>query len=173
MELPLEAWHDFYLTIGAGAAAVLGATFVVATLSANIPQRTIGLKGFITPTAVHLGSVLVGSVILLMPTLDIVQATLIFLIGGVAGAIYCVVIWTRIHPMNIDLIDRFWYAAFPTLCYAALAAGGILVWRADDFAFELFGLAFVALTITGVRNAWDMATFMVMFEEGKPPPPKD
>ena len=58
--LPIEDWHDFYLTTGAGAAAILGATFIVATLVANARQRTIGLKGFVTPTAVHLGSVFAG-----------------------------------------------------------------------------------------------------------------
>jgi hypothetical protein len=167
--LPIEDWHDFYLTTGAGAAAILGATFIVATLVANARQRTIGLKGFVTPTAVHLGSVFAGSVILLMPTLTLVGAVAIFLLGGFAGVVYCGIVWTRIRNLPIDLSDRFWYAVLPVLCYSALLAGAIAIWFGAMLGFELFGIAFVVLAVVGIRNAWDMATFMIMWEERNPP----
>lgn len=167
--LPIENWHDFYLTTGAGAAAILGATFIVATLVGNARQRTIGLKGFVTPTAVHLASVFTGSVILLMPTLTLLEAVAIFLLGGIAGVVYCGIVWTRIRNLPIDLSDRFWYAALPVLSYAALLWGAIEIWLGAMLGFELFGIAFVVLAVTGIRNAWDMATFMIMWEERNPP----
>ena len=170
-ELPIEDWHDFYLTTGAGAAAILGATFVVATLVSNVRERSVGLKGFITPTAVHLASVFTGSAILLMPTLDVFKAIAFFFLGGCAGVVYCAIVWTRIRHMKIDVPDRLWYAALPVLCYAAFAAGAVLIWQGRTFAFELFGIAFVALMVIGVRNAWDMATFMIMRDDSKPPAP--
>lgn len=168
-ELPIDDWHDFYLTAGAGAAAILGATFIVATLTSNVRERAIGIKGFITPIAVHLASVFTGSMLLLMPTLTAFETVAIFFLGGCSGIVYCVIVWTRIHPMNIDLIDRFWYAALPVLCYAAFVAGAIEIWRGAMFGFELFGIAFVALAVIGIRNAWDMATFMIMRDDNKPP----
>lgn len=168
-ELPIEDWHDFYLTTGAGAAAILGATFIVATLTSNVRERSIGLKGFVTPTAVHLASVFTGSALLLMPTLDVVRAVATFFLGGSAGVIYCAIVWMRIRHMKIDVPDRLWYAGLPVLCYLAFAVGAVLIWQGRMFAFELFGMAFVALMIIGVRNAWDMATFMIMWEDGKPP----
>ena len=45
-ELNLEPWHDFYVMLGGSAAALVGATFVVATLAGNMEKRTIGIKGF-------------------------------------------------------------------------------------------------------------------------------
>jgi len=58
--LPLHEWRDFYVMIGTASGAIVGAAFVVATLTSGIDKKAIGLRGFITPTAVHLGSVLVG-----------------------------------------------------------------------------------------------------------------
>ena len=57
----LIEWRDFYVMIGTASGAIVGAAFIVATLTARQKERTLGMKGFITPTAVHLGSVLVGS----------------------------------------------------------------------------------------------------------------
>jgi hypothetical protein len=169
--LPIEDWHDFYLTTGAGAAAILGATFIVATLVSNSRQRTVGLKGFVTPSAVHLASVFAGSAILLMPTLTILEAVAVFLLGGLAGIVYGGIVWTRIRSLPIDLSDRFWYAALPVLCYAALLAGAVEIWLGAMLGFQLFGVAFVMLAVVGIRNAWDMATFMIMWEERNPPSP--
>ena len=67
--LPLTEWRDFYVMIGTAAGVIVGATFIVATLAAQTEKRELGMRGFITPTAVHLGSVLVGSALLAVPTL--------------------------------------------------------------------------------------------------------
>jgi hypothetical protein len=170
----VENWHDFYLTTGASAACIFGATFIVATLVTNLRenpnvQRGIGLKGFITPTAVHLGSVLTGSVILLMPTLRQWELVAAFAAGGIAGIVYCVIVWTRIKNMPIDIPDRIFYAALPFLLYAAIVVGAVLVALDDALGIEIFGIAFLVLLMIGVRNAWDMATFMIMFEERNRP----
>ena len=63
--LHLEPWHDFYVMVGTSAGALVGATFVVATLAGNMEKRVIGIRGFITPATVHLASVLIGSAILM------------------------------------------------------------------------------------------------------------
>ena len=167
----LEQWHDFYLTIGAGAGALLGATFVVATLSANVENRTIGIRGFITPTAVHLGSVFTVSIVLLMPMLTALLAAAFFGVGGLAGVIYAIIVCVRIYKMPIDWADRFWYAAFPVLNYSAIAVSGVLIGMNNAFGVDLLGIVMVTLTITGIRNAWDMATFMVMRDQSTAPKP--
>jgi hypothetical protein len=169
--LPIQDWHDFYLATGAGAAAILGATFIVATLLSNARQRTIGLKGFVTPSAVHLASVFAGSAVLLMPTLSVVEAVAVFLLGGLAGVVYCGIVWTRIRNLPVDLSDRFWYAALPALCYAAFFVGAVEIWLDAMLGFEMLGIVFILLVIVGIRNAWDMATFMITWEERNPPSP--
>src|SRR5215469_4070024 len=60
--LPLSDWRDFYVTIGTASGAIVGASFIVATLASELKERTLGLRGFITPTAVYPGSVPVASV---------------------------------------------------------------------------------------------------------------
>ena len=80
--LPLSEWRDFYVTIGTASGAIVGASFIVATLASELKERTVGLRGFITPTAVYLGSVLVGSAILTVPTLTPVALAVLLGVGG-------------------------------------------------------------------------------------------
>lgn len=161
-ELHLEAWHDFYVMIGTSAGALVGATFVVATLAGNIEKRALGLKGFITPATVHLGSALIGSAILMVPTLTALFVALLLGFGGLAGVVYGAIVYARITQLNIDMIDRFWYGIFPILMYGLLAGSALLVFRDVAHGIGLIAAALVALLVIGMRNAWDMATFMIM-----------
>jgi hypothetical protein len=162
-ELNLEPWHDFYVMMGGSGGALVGATFVVATLAGNIEKRAIGIKGFITPATVHLGSVVVASAILMMPTLSALFLALLLGIGGLAGLIYGIVVYFRVTTLKIDLIDRCWYGIFPVLMYGLLGVSAALVFLKDiAIGLELIAAALVALLIIGMRNAWDMATFMIL-----------
>jgi hypothetical protein len=162
-ELNLEKWHDFYVMVGTSAGALVGATFVVATLAGGIEKRALGIKGFITPATVHLGSVLIGSAILMVPTLSSLFVALLLGIGGIGGMIYAVVVYFRITRLNIDLIDRFWYGIFPILMYGLLAGCSWLLYLQDiNHGLELIAAALVALLVIGMRNAWDMATYMIL-----------
>lgn len=162
-ELNLEPWHDFYLMMGGAAAALVGATFVVATLAGNMEKRSIGIRGFITPATVHLGSVMVVSGILMVPTLTPLFLALLLGVAGLAGLVYGVVIYFRVTSLKVDIIDRCWYGIFPVLMYGLLGASAALVFLNDmDHGLELIATAMIALIIIGMRNAWDMATFMIL-----------
>lgn len=159
--LPLAQWRDFYVMIGTASGAVVGATFVVATLASNVEQRAVGMRGFITPTAVHLGSVLLGSAVLCVPTLTPLALTILLAAGGSAGAIYGVVVGTRIWHLELDLSDRAFYVILPILCYVGVTAAALMVRQAGTFTFEMLATALVLLFVIGMRNAWDMANFMI------------
>ncbi|MGN6516692.1 MAG: hypothetical protein ACTHLR_12740 [Rhizomicrobium sp.] len=162
-ELNLGPWHDFYLMMGGSGGALVGATFVVATLAGNIEKRAIGIRGFITPATVHLGSVLVAAAILMVPTLDPPFLALLLGVGGAAGLVYGIVVYSRVTTLKIDFIDRCWYGIFPVLMYALLAVSAVLIFLKDiGPGLELIAAALVALLIIGMRNAWDMATFMIL-----------
>ena len=168
-ELNLEPWHDFYVMLGGSAAALVGATFVVATLAGNMEKRTIGIKGFITPATVHLGSVLMVAALLMVPTLTAFILAVLLGIGGLAGLVYGVVIYFRVTTLKVDVIDRCWYGIFPVLLYGLLGASAVLIFVKDiQYGLELIAAALVALLVTGMRNAWDMATFMIMGGPNKP-----
>jgi hypothetical protein len=161
--LPLAEWRDFYVMIGTASGAIVGATFVVASLASNIRERMVeGIRGFITPSAVHLASVLVGSAILTAPTLTPLGLSVLLGAGGLAGAIYGVVIAFRVRTFNLDLADITFYVALPILGYAAMASAAILCRMGGEVGYDIIAVSLVVLLIAGMRNAWDMATFMIM-----------
>jgi hypothetical protein len=159
--LPLSEWRDFYATIGTASGAIVGASFIVATLASDVKERVVGLRGFITPTAVHLGSVLVGSAILTAPTLTPLALAVLLGAGGIGGGIYGIVVATRIWTMNLDLADRACYVVLPIFAYAAIAAAALVESWAVTWAFDTLAVSLVVILIVGMRNAWDMATFMI------------
>jgi hypothetical protein len=163
--LPLAEWRDFYVMIGTASGAIVGATFIVATLAAGLESRALGMRGFITPIAVHLGSVLVGSAILTVPTLTLMSLCVLLGAGGAAGTIYSIVVSARIWHMKLDRDDRVFYCVLPVLSYAAMAGAAVLArWAAED-ALDILAVSLVSLLIIGMRNAWDMTSFMITREK--------
>ena len=124
--LPLAEWRDFYVMIGTAAGVIVGATFVVASLATGMEKREVGMRGFITPTAVHLGSVLVGSALLAVPTLTPLWLAIILGAGGIAGALYGILVAARIWKMNLDLSDTAFYIALPIIAYGAMIAAAAM-----------------------------------------------
>lgn len=159
--LPLAEWRDFYVMIGTAAGVIVGATFIVATLASGLEARSVGLRGFITPIAVHLGSVLVGSAILAVPTLTPLVFAALLGLGGVAGVIYGVVVASRIWRMNLDLSDRSFYVVLPILSYCGMVWSAWMATKPDAPVLETLAVSLVVLLVVGMRNAWDMATFMI------------
>jgi hypothetical protein len=127
----------------------------------GIEKREVGMNGFITPTAVHLGSVLVGSALLAVPTLTPLWLAILLGAGGIAGSLYDIVVAARIWRMNLDLSDIAFYMALPIVAYVAMVAAAAMVLRHTGPAFEVLAATYVLLLIVGMRNAWDMANFMV------------
>ena len=158
----LAEWRDFYVMIGTASGAIIGAAFIVVTLVSNLEKRALGVRGFITPIAVHLGSVLVGSAILTVPTLTPISLAILLGAGGVGGALYSIIAATRIWHMRLDIDDRFFYVVLPIAAYAAMATAAIMACTSNEPTFETLAVALVALLIIGMRNAWDMASFVVM-----------
>jgi len=157
-----DAWRDFYVMIGTAAGVIVGATFIVATLASDMGEkRTTGIRGFITPTAVHLGSVLIGSVILVMPTLTPLVLAVLLGAGGIGGASYAIAVVTRIRSLKLDASDWAFYAVLPILAYLGVAAAAAMAGKRLEMALEILAGSFMALLIIGMRNAWDMATFMI------------
>jgi hypothetical protein len=162
----LAEWRDFYLMIGTASGVIVGATFIVASLASEMGEkRTTGLRGFITPTAVHLSSVLIGSAILAIPMLTPHMLALLLGAGGIGGVIYGFVIVTRIRTLKLDAADWSFYAILPILTYFAIAVAAALAGKEVEEALEILAGSFIALLIIGMRNAWDMATFMITHDK--------
>ena len=155
-------WRDFYVTVGTASGAIVGAAFVVASLTANQEKRELGIRGFITPTAVHLAGVMVGSAVMIVPSPTVLFLSLFFGLGGLAGIAYGGVVLGRIRGLTLDWEDRFWYLTAAPLSYALMIASAWAMWAGKDFALALLAVSLIALLVTGMRNLWDMATFMIL-----------
>jgi hypothetical protein len=105
--------------------------------------------------------VLVGSAILTIPTLTSLSLAVLLGTGGIGGTIYGIVVATRIWTMRLDLADRACYVALPILAYAAIAAAALIEHWAVTLALDTLAASLVVILIVGMRNAWDMATFMI------------
>jgi hypothetical protein len=157
----LVEWRDFYVMIGTAAGAIVGAAFIVATLTAGRSERSLGMRGFITPTTVHLGSVLIGSAILTVPTLTPLSLSILLGVCGILGVAYSLRAASRIWHMRLDLDDRCFYVLLPILAYAASAVAAVLTFSRVMWALEMLAAAQVTMLIIGIRNIWDMAAFMI------------
>src|SRR5947207_13774323 len=139
----LEGWHDFYVVVGSGAAALTGLLFVIVSLGPKLiaSNTETGVRAFISPIAVHFTAVLVGSALMLAP--DIPPAVLgsLLAIGGLGGVIYSA--WTRGHARwrrsKLPILDWVWFIGLPFLAFFLVAGSGIGI--AVRFALGLHSLA--------------------------------
>jgi hypothetical protein len=93
----IEAWHEFYVMLGSGAAALTGLLFVIASLGPHVMANhtETGVKAFISPIAVHFTSALVASALMLAAGVPSGALGALLSLGGLGGIIYTA--WTRAH----------------------------------------------------------------------------
>src|SRR6266480_472232 len=93
----LEGWHDFYVVVGSGAAALTGLLFVIVSLGPKLiaSNTETGVRAFISPIAVHFTAVLVASAVMLAPDIPTAVLGSLLAMGGLGGVVYSA--WTRGH----------------------------------------------------------------------------
>jgi hypothetical protein len=157
-----HAWHDFYVLIGTGAATLIGAMFVVASIGASFltEQSEPQIRAFMTPTVLHLSAVLIGSGLTMVPSLDWLVLGLCIGAGGFAGFIYsgAAAVWIA-RREEVLLVDRLWYGLIPTIGYAVIVAAAVLVGLGAPRGIETFAVGLVLLLIVSIRNSWDLIVF--------------
>lgn len=160
----LHEWRDFFVAVGAAAAALIGAMFVVASIGMGFFNRSHSqaIGSFLTPTVIHFSAVLVLCLLTMVPTLDwTLYAAAIAVIGllGIGYSIFVAVDVTR--RRELVLVDHFWYGAAPVAAYLAILGVGVLTFYRLNYATELLALAVVVQMIGGIRNSWDMIVFLI------------
>jgi hypothetical protein len=158
-----QSWHDFYLLLGAAAATVIGAMFVVASIGTGFLTRQHGpqIREFLTPTVIHLTSVILLAALAVVPTLGWQFVAIAFAIGGGGGMAYSLVIGWRISRRRVEWSDHLWYALLPIVAYAALLAAALSILFRSAPNLEAVAGAAALLLVAGIRNAWDMILFFV------------
>jgi hypothetical protein len=164
----LPAWSSFYVVTGSAAAALTGLMFVVITLvrGTERARRTQdGIATFSTPTVVHFCSVLLVSAVSIAPWHRLAYPAVVIGAAALYELVYIARVTFRTRRLTAyspDLEDWAWYSVLPFLAYAAMFAGAIgLLVRPADALFALGG-GVLLLIFIGIRNAWDVVTFLAI-----------
>jgi hypothetical protein len=164
----LAAWSNFYVMIGSSAAALTGLMFVVMTLVSGEKRPTSssdGINTYSTPTVLHFCAALVIAAGLIAPWHALIVPSLLISLVGVAGAVYelCLMFRaTRFGTYHPDVEDWTFFWILPFLAYGALLAAGIALPHVPAPALFVVGGSIVLLLFIGIRNSWDVVTFLAM-----------
>lgn len=161
----LGSWRDFYVFAGTAAATLLGLMFVVASLSQRIVSTDEGStasRAFSAPVITFFVTAIVVSMVMLVPRPSPKALAVLLAIIGLGGFLY--MINSGAHKQwrerGLGLDDLAWYVALPFLAYAVVAAAAVEVWSAARYGFYLSAAAMLLLLLIGIRNAWDIVTFI-------------
>ena len=159
----LEGWGEFYVVVGAAAAALTGLMFVVIALRAEDSQRSVErFEAFATPTLVAFSTVLVLSALATVPKHSETSLGVSLVLSGIAGAIYTCYNTRQVQREDgyTYMSDWAWRHVAPGLDYVALFVAGIVVWIDDALALYMLGAAAMVMLFIGVHNAWDTAVWI-------------
>ena len=163
-----QGWENFYFMIGSAGAGLVGLLFVVVTLTPPGDRSRVerGQRMYMTPIALAFALVLSISAVAVAPGLLrwesgalIAALAAVGLVNGVRATIWHA--QPRPDSTEPPHWSDFWmYGVTPTAIYAglilaALAAGAGAVGAVDGLAALV-----LALLLAGLRNAWDLITWI-------------
>ena len=169
-ELPLLSdWQNFYMLMGTAAATLTGLMFVVTTLIAGIDAHlsilNAAVSAFNTPIVVHFCAVLLLAGILSAPWQTPSSLSLLLGLLGLGMVIYSIIVMRRMRRVpqyQSTLEDWSWYLAFPLIANILLILAAFVLLKNPAQAFYIVASAMIMLLLTGIRNAWDMVTFLAV-----------
>ena len=162
----LAAWASFCVMAGSSAAALTGLMFVVVTL---MRERERGARvhethaAFSTPTVMHFVAAMLVSAVLVMPWRTSAPAGIVTALIGLSGVAYILRVMhrtSRLSQYAADLEDWTWYTILPFVAYGALSAGAIALAAARVQALFILAGSVLFLILIGIRNAWDLVTYI-------------
>ncbi len=153
---------------GSSAAALTGLMFVVISLAQGreAPSSRDGISTFSTPTVMHFAAALLVSAVLVAPWQELFYPGIGSALIGLYGLVYVGSIASRTKRLRLytaDLEDWAWYIVAPLIAYGAVLGGAIVfvLMAPDKAAFAIAG-GVVLLLFIGIRNAWDVVTFLAV-----------
>jgi hypothetical protein len=165
----LSNWQNFYMLMGTAAATLTGLMFVVTTLIAGIDAHLSALNAavsaFNTPIVVHFGAVLLLAGILSAPWQTFSSLSLVLGLWGLGMVFYSIIVMRRMWRVphyQSTVEDWSWYMAFPFIANILLIVAGFMLSKNPSSALYIVGSAMMLLLLVGIRNAWDMVTFLAV-----------
>jgi hypothetical protein len=157
----LQSWHDFYVTVGAAAATLVGLLFVGLSLHIRVVVSHPDVKSLARATLTDFFVVLLVALVVLTPTTNAgTVAAWLIAIGVISLALVVRPALqgfraTRTRKLRLwVLISRFGLSA---LCFMGVAAAGVLFGRGDlENGLTALLILVVVLLVIAVRNTWDL-----------------
>jgi hypothetical protein len=165
----LSNWQNFYMIMGTAAATLTGLMFVVTTLIAGIDTHVsilnAAVSAYNTPTVVHFGTVLLLAGILSAPWQTFSSLSLLLGLLGLGMVFYSIIVMRRMRRVphyQSTLEDWSWYMAFPFIANISLIVAAFMLPKDPSPALYIVASAMMLLLLVGIRNAWDMVTFLAV-----------
>ena len=163
----LRNWQGFYSLTGEVAGTLIGLMFIAMSLGnrrlgdgqdgRTSKQMLAKVQTFITPTLIHLASVVIISSILCMPVRRSAWLCLCLGAVGLGGIAYVSVTFRRLrhHDREEGLGAEHWFYHFhlPCLCFAMVLGAAVALRYTCDALFALAASVLLFLSV-GVRNSW-------------------
>jgi hypothetical protein len=168
----LDEWHDFYVLLGTAAGTLVGLLFVAATVGSGVfsLDRRAPLRAFLSATVVHFSSVLVASLIVLLPLTSWILLGAMVLVCSLVSLGYSgLVLRDSVRDgliANIDWEDRTWYGVLPFIAYVAEVAAGILLASGIVAGCAVLTACMGLLLVVGIHNAWDITVWIISRRQG-------
>jgi hypothetical protein len=167
IQLALERWASFYVTMSAAAATLIGLLFVVIALAGggSVKDASEGMakiRVYLTPTIIYFASVLFVAALLIFPNHSRLTAGSCIAIAGVAGLLYSG--WFLVggdKRSYYKRLDRVPYAVLPFAVYGVLGWGGVMLLRDMMGGLTLAAIGMLLLLAVGIRNSWAIAIAIV------------
>lgn len=167
--LLLRNWQNYYMLIGTAAATLTGLMFVVTTLIAgadrNVEILNAGIAAFNTPTVVLFCAALLLAGILSAPWQTFSNLSLLLGLLGLGMMCYMIIVlrrmWRVTHYRSTPG-DWLWYMASPLLASILLIVAALVLLVNPASALYVIGAAMILLLLVGIRNAWDMVTYLAV-----------
>jgi multisubunit Na+/H+ antiporter MnhB subunit len=141
-------------------------------------ERLRGASIYISPLVFHFAVVVVLSGVALAPRLHAAPAAALVGCCAVAGAVHLAVVTWRIAsprtPAPPHWSDLWCYGVAPLALYLLLAAAAVAAFLRLSWAPYAVAADTLALLLIGVRNAWDLVTWLApggSAGQGQPPAP--
>jgi hypothetical protein len=167
----LHDWHEFYLMLGGGAAALVALLFVAISIGVGFftHRNQAGTRTFTSPVIVHFSAILFISAIAIAPAhgpVTLVALMMAGIVGAVIAAITTVHVFDFVGDNLVEEIDKFAYGFVPLAAYFGIIAAGVLLALNWEWAPELLAGSVLLQLLVNIRNAWDLMLSVVRRQSG-------
>ena len=162
-----EGWSNFFLATGAAAGTLVGLLFVVVTLGSGLPtSRKLDIAhASLTPALYSFASVLLQSMVVLVPWQSNVPSGDSFILLGIGGLIYRIKAVRARRTLHLRAIqstmDRIIHNLAPILACVILIGGGAALIAEEPWApFAIAGSTTLFL-LSGIYRTWGQTLALI------------